>query len=621
VNAAPITKTPVSRLPSRSKSARNLIIVLVVWAFMVVVALELVHRYGTRTLPQYDELWALYDAHANNSVQWLWQTWAEHRIPVAKLIWKSVLELTDYDFRAGNFVTVFGLGVIALAMIHTAKRVRGHTIIADAFFPLSILNFGQAQVFLWWWQVNHVLAPIAASLLLSVLVIYGNRMGPLHTRLTAAGLILLVFCGPGGLPYVAALGMWLIIWVASNWSLFDASRRKNSLLVVALVAIAFGLLGFYFVGYQPYFPVNDPPSVSSWAPAPGPMTTAIACLQILGVSLGTATKPYAALCGTAILGLSLLSVAMLVQWYEKNPSQRSRALGLMMFLGAAAGLVFVIGRSRAGMGLDYIYQGHYLTIVAPTLSCIYFVWEIRGGVVGRSVQYGMLLALASLAPFNLSQAIQTGKSIQANSVAFERDVQKGIPAFVLAERHFASDLVPRPQKLTHILKDHKAKGVGIFKEIRNDPPFNIDTLGVQTAVLNRGVLHGDIVSSDDGMTSLTFNLGSARRVYAIRLSYVYIESTSLSPNLRVYWRSSKVEDFNENAVLSSIVPGPNQPTWALIDSKIQTNAKIRTERTLTIWVDADIDQFRIYPDGAPCDFRLSKVQVLTPLEDGSNTSR
>jgi hypothetical protein len=73
--------------------------------------------------------------------------------------------------------------------------------------------------------------------------------------------------------------------------------------------------------------------------------------------------------------------------------------------------------------------------------------------------------------------------------------------------------------------------------------------------------------------------------------------------------------------LSSIVPGPNQPTWALIDSKIQTNAKIRTERTLTIWVDADIDQFRIYPDGAPCDFRLSKVQVLTPLEDGSNTSR
>jgi len=617
-------KTPLADLQPGLKSARSLIIVILVWAFMLVAALGLVQRYGTRTLPQYDELWALYDAHAANSVQWLWKTWAEHRIPLAKLIWKSVLELTDYDFRAGNFLTVFGLGVLALAMIQTARRTRGYTIIADAFFPLAVLNFGQAQVFLWWWQVNHVLAPIAAGVLLSLLVLYGNRMRLVHTQLIAAGLILLVFCGPGGLPYVAALGTWLIISVTSKWSSLDVSRRKDSLSILALVAIGFALLGFYFVDYTPYFPVNDPPSVSSWAPSPGPVTAAIACLQILGVSLGTATKPYAALCGSAILGLSLVSLAILVQGFVKNPSERSRALGLMMFLGAGAVLVFVIGRSRAGMGLDYIYQGHYLTIVAPALSCIYFVWEIRGGLEGRSVQYGMLLVLASLVPSNLNQAIQTGKSIQRNTVAFERDVRKGIPAFVLAERHFTSDLVPRAEKLTLILKDLKANGIGIFREIRSDPPFDIDTLGVQTAVLSRAVLHDDIVSStvdSNEMTSLTFTFGSARRVYAIRLRYVYVKAASLWPNLRVYWRNSQVEDFNDNAAFSSIVAGPDQPTWALIDSKIQTNAKIRTERTLTIWVDANIDQFRIYPDVAPCDLQLSKVQVLTPLESGSGSSR
>lgn len=52
------------------------------------------------------------------------------------------------------------------------------------FFSLAIINFGQAQVLLCWWQVNHVLAPIAATLLLSVLVLHGID---LHSRHTAGG--------------------------------------------------------------------------------------------------------------------------------------------------------------------------------------------------------------------------------------------------------------------------------------------------------------------------------------------------------------------------------------------------------------------------------------------------
>src|SRR5204863_8066841 len=143
-----------------------------------------------------------------------WKTLAEHRIPLAKLIWKSVLELTDYDFRAGDFLTVFGLGVLALAMIQTARRTRGYTIIADAFFPLAVLNFGQAQVFLWWWQVNVVLASIAVSVLLLLLVLYGNNLKPRQAGLIAGSLILLVLCGPGGLPYVPAIAVWLLIWAA-----------------------------------------------------------------------------------------------------------------------------------------------------------------------------------------------------------------------------------------------------------------------------------------------------------------------------------------------------------------------------------------------------------------------
>src|SRR4029077_1551833 len=125
------------------KSSSSLMVVISVWASMLVVALGLVYRFGTRTLPQNDEVWLLYDSGPGIHPDWLWKTWAEHRIPLAKMIWKGVLQSTNYDFRAGNFLTVLGLFSTAGLMIWTANKIRGHTIIADAFFPLVILNLGQ----------------------------------------------------------------------------------------------------------------------------------------------------------------------------------------------------------------------------------------------------------------------------------------------------------------------------------------------------------------------------------------------------------------------------------------------------------------------------------------------
>src|SRR5690242_11113045 len=102
---------------------------MLIWAVLLIGALGLVRRYGTRTLPQNDEVWALYEAGPGIHLDWLWKTWAEYRIPLAKLIWKAVLELTDYDFRAGNFLTALALATLAFAMISTARKIRGSTII------------------------------------------------------------------------------------------------------------------------------------------------------------------------------------------------------------------------------------------------------------------------------------------------------------------------------------------------------------------------------------------------------------------------------------------------------------------------------------------------------------
>ena len=338
-------------------------------------------------------------------------------------------------------------------------------------------------------------------------------------------------------------------------------------------------------------------------------------LQVLGVSLGTATKSFATLSGLALFTLGCVTLAVLIFRCEKYPSERFRALGLILFLGASGVVALVIGISRAGMGLDYIYQGHYLPLGVPALCCIYFAWEIRAGRAARAVQVGMFAVLAALLPLNLREAVRAGEDVQQKTAAFERDIRKRIPAFVLAERHFTSDAVPRSEKLDLILRSHKANGIGIFKEIRDDPSFQVEALHVEDATLDRMILHDGIVSSSGeskGMSSLTFALPEARHIYAVRLHYAYIKTGNSWPRLSAYWRNSAVQQFNNDAAWFSIVAGPNQPTWALIDGKIQTHAKVHTDRTWTIWIDATIDQIRICPDPAPCEFRLSRIELLVP---------
>jgi hypothetical protein len=121
----------------------------------------------------------------------------------------------------------------------------------------------------------------------------------------------------------------------------------------------------------------------------------------------------------------------------------------------------------------------------------------------------------------------------------------------------------------------------------------------------------DIVAStpeSQGQSSVTFTLTRPQHVYAVRLRYAYVKTSNRWPAMRVYWRNNLQQDFKDSFV--STVSGPDQPTWALIDGKIHTDVKVRTDRTLTVWIDDEIDQFRIYPDSVPCELRLSRIELL-----------
>jgi len=524
---------------------------------------------------------------------WFWDQHSEHRIPLAKLIWFGVLKLTNYNFRVGNFLTVLGLGALAAGLILAARSVRGRTSYADAFFPLAVLNFSQAQNYLWWWQFNHVLPALLASALLILIVVRGNRLGFRGALAAAVCLILLSLSGPGALPFVLALGLWLAAWGVASWRAAPGPReRRLALLVLGLVGAAVLLVPIYFVGLRLQSGMeqghsSSPPAISK------------ATLQIATLSLGTVVRPYWELAAVGVIGLALASLAVLaVEWYRR-PEERMRVLGLFLFLGASAALLATIGMARAGMGEDYIYIGHYLPKAIPALCCVYLVFvAYRGRTLGALVQMGLFTVTCVLLIPNLMTGIWTGRFLLFQS-DLERDVRAGVPPFVLAERYPHLVQSDDPSLLTATYRRLKRDGIGVFREMQPDPEFREVAIPLRPVEHHEAASAGGAGYARETDPPLVFALGQPTRVYAIRVKLSYKGAKSPSSSLQVFWKQAGQPEF---------AAGTGRDFTAALPA-------VPGDRTVTVWVNDTIDGFRIDPHEPPYGFTISEVRLLVPVTE------
>src|SRR6478609_6195581 len=75
-------------------------------------------RHG-HNLPANDE-WVFVPityASWSEKIQWIGERHMEHRFPLARFIYLGLLEATDYDYRAGMWMTLGLLGASAAALI------------------------------------------------------------------------------------------------------------------------------------------------------------------------------------------------------------------------------------------------------------------------------------------------------------------------------------------------------------------------------------------------------------------------------------------------------------------------------------------------------------------------
>ena len=146
---------------------------------------------------------------------WLWEQNNEHRMPVARLLLLGVLKGGGGDYRAGGLLNLSLLAAGAAGLILFARHLRGGvTDPADAFFPLTLLNYGHSVDVLFPFQVTFVLSLGFIVTAGSVLYLRRSVTSPVAAAVAGGALLLLPLSGFIGLLFVPPMAVSL----ASSWS-------------------------------------------------------------------------------------------------------------------------------------------------------------------------------------------------------------------------------------------------------------------------------------------------------------------------------------------------------------------------------------------------------------------
>lgn len=452
-----------STLLDRIARHRRALFVALVTLGMVAVALACIGRYGWDVpLAEDWHLVPVYTGSEPDVAGWLWAQNNEHRVPLPRLVYLALLGLAGGDFRVGMVYNVLVLGALSLVLALAARRLRGgQSRYADAFFPLLLLHIGHWPNLVWGWQLQFV---TAVALTLGALLIL-LRPRPLSTRAAlVAGicLVLLPLCGANGILYALALAPWFAFeGVALGRSPeLTAGHRRAGWALVGLAVLSVAVVGLYFVGYERADWNPPPPSIAAAA-----QTAA----SFVAMGFGPAVKAHwtfwivVTLAGLAATAFVLVRAAM-----HSRGAERRRALGLVFFAAACGGVALAVGWGRSGLVPEVGMPARYALMSAPTLVAAYFVWVLYGP---RRIRHGVALVLlvvsAALIVPNTRVGFGWRNWYVGGMQAVERDLEAGLPAAELAERHREFLLHWDQGKLEAGMRMLKDAGLGPFRHMHD----------------------------------------------------------------------------------------------------------------------------------------------------------
>jgi hypothetical protein len=455
------------------------ITLFVVWFALFAAGLIFVGRYAL-TSPYVDE-WAFVPVLLEEKPvgPWMWELHNEHRFPLPRLVYVGLFRLTG-DLRAGCLVSLIGISLVAAGLMHRARRVRGRASLADAVFPLLLMHVGQGENLYMGYQLAFMLTAAVAAGLLAVIVwpcvgqvsipsdkqfasalAYASGSG-LFRRALLATLLgwLLLTCGATGLAYGAAAAGWVLFLAA-----FGRLAVWQRIALVALTFVTPAYIAVYMQGYVR--PSHHPPSA-------GFLESARIGLEAQAMAFGPAVGGMWQLAGAAVgimvFLVGLVVAAQLVAWFFESHMD-PRAVGLLLFVGAAAAVAFGIGWGRSGFHNDMGLAWRYGWITAPAVWATYFMWLLRAGRVSTYGPIALAIFALILFPINVGSGFRDAETVvRPTEIEWEADVRGGLTATEMVDKHFPRAGDPFRRDMIEAMRLMRAHRYTYYESLGTEAP-------------------------------------------------------------------------------------------------------------------------------------------------------
>ncbi len=196
---------------------------------------------------------------------------------------------------------------------------------------------------------------------------------------------LLALCGANGLAFLPPLSVWFVFAAWQRLRQGGPGSRQAAAGFVLFPLASAAYIAAYFRGLKPPEHIGPAKDLTTM-----PRTTLEALTTSLG-KMGTEAWPFT---GVLLVGLALISLGLL-GWALRRPGERLRSLGLLAFLGGHVALAAGIGWGRSGLGPGAGFAGRYVTLFAPLVCALYFVFLLYG----RALPGPTLAAACLVLPF------------------------------------------------------------------------------------------------------------------------------------------------------------------------------------------------------------------------------
>jgi hypothetical protein len=344
---------------------------------------------------------------------WFWEQHNEHRIPIPKALHLMLARLSNTDYRAGMYLNCALLALGTALLLVMARRLRGPTSFFDAFFPLALMHWGQAQNLLWSFQIQFICSAFLSLVILATIVASSGLPSARSTLIFALCLLALPLTGANGVALVPALALWMMY---VGWLAWRKSQRRQAAVFWGIAVASLLLVGVYFAGYA---------GVQRHGEAPSPRAVVETATRFLAMAVGMPGGFAWPLPGiVAVLAICAVLV-FLVCVLRRQPQEQPRALGLILFIGAILSLALGFGWGRSALMADESWAARntrYITLAAPLLCAFYFAGELY---LPRAVPRVLCVLMLVLLIPNTLYGLERAHNRQTLMHMLEKDIRKG----------------------------------------------------------------------------------------------------------------------------------------------------------------------------------------------------